>query len=91
MDEMDEQLPPLHNFILPGGHPAGAMLHLARAICRRAERRVAPLYDHADISDHVFIYLNRLSDYLFFASRFVNAKLDCPETAWELHKTSTPT
>jgi cob(I)alamin adenosyltransferase len=86
MDAMDEHLPKLTTFILPGGHPAGAMLHLARSICRRAERSVVPLHDHADVSHHVFTYLNRLSDYFFMASRYLNLVVGHPETLWELHK-----
>ncbi len=86
MDEMDLELPKLHAFILPGGHPAGAMLHLARSICRRAERVVIPLHHQADVSNNVIIYLNRLSDYLFVASRYINHQLQVPETLWEQHK-----
>lgn len=86
MDAMEEQLPPLHAFILPGGHPSGAMIHLARSICRRAERRVLPLQQNADVSDTVLIYLNRLSDYLFFLSRFVNHQNNSTETQWQPHK-----
>ncbi len=83
IDAMDKELPKLTQFILPGGHPSGAMLHLARSVCRRAERRVAPLNTHTDVSDDVFIYLNRLSDYLFVASRYVNHQLSQPETHWQ--------
>ncbi len=83
IDAMEEQLPKLTHFILPGGHAAGGMLHLARSTCRRAERRVIPLHNQADINEDVFIYLNRLSDYLFVASRYVNHKLKNPETAWQ--------
>lgn len=86
IDEMEKNLTPLTTFILPGGHPAGAHLHLARSFCRRAERVVVPLNQHSDVSDHVFVYLNRLSDYLFVASRYVNKLLDSPETTWEKHK-----
>lgn len=88
MDSMDAHLPELHAFILPGGHPAGAALHVARSICRRAERLVVPLYKAVDVSDNVLIYLNRLSDYLFIASRYVNHQMSIPETLWELHKTN---
>lgn len=87
IDQMDSELPPLHRFILPGGHPAGATLHLARSIIRRAERAVVSLMDSGEINNDVFIYLNRLSDYLFMASRFVNHILEIPETQWEPHKT----
>lgn len=86
IDSMEEILPELTNFILPGGHPSGAMLHLARSICRRAERTVIPLNRSSDVSDNVMIYLNRLSDYLFVASRYVNHLVKNQETSWEPHK-----
>ena len=86
IDAMDAQLPTLKKFILPGGHPAGAALHLARSIIRRAERLVIPLYEQADVTQAVLVYLNRLSDYLFIASRFINHQLLVPETQWESHK-----
>lgn len=86
IDSMEEHLPPLHAFILPGGHPSGSMLHLARSICRRAERRVLPLHQAGDVSDIVVIYLNRLSDYLFSVSRYVNHLNHSPETTWQQHK-----
>jgi cob(I)alamin adenosyltransferase len=86
MDAMDIQLPVLKKFILPGGHPVGAALHLSRSIIRRAERLVIPLYEQADVTQAVLIYLNRLSDYLFIASRFVNQQLQVPETLWQPHK-----
>lgn len=85
IDAMESELPTLQTFILPGGHPAGALLHLARSICRRAERLVVPLNVTEDVSDHVTIYLNRLSDYLFVASRYINHKLKLPETKWIPH------
>lgn len=88
MDEMDAKLPELHSFILPGGHSCGALLHLARSICRRAERLVVPLNKQGDVSDHVLVYLNRLSDYLFILSRYVNFLTHIPETKWEPHKLS---
>lgn len=86
MDEMDAELPELHAFILPGGHPCGAVLHLARSMCRRAERLVVPLNKRADVSDHVLVYLNRLSDYLFILSRYVNLITNTPEIKWQPHK-----
>jgi cob(I)alamin adenosyltransferase len=91
IDAMEEKLPVLHSFILPGGHPAGALLHQARTFCRRAERRVLPLNRTADVSDNVLIYLNRLSDYLFSLSRYVNFLNKSPETKWMPHKLSTGT
>lgn len=86
IDEMTQCVPPLHTFILPGGHPSGAMLHLARVICRRAEREVVPLRKHADVSENVYIYLNRLSDYLFTVSRYINHLTQTPETLWQHNK-----
>lgn len=86
IDEMDAQLPPLKTFILPGGHPVGASLHLSRGLIRRAERHVIPLYEQADVSQAVLVYLNRLSDYLFIVSRYVNHLLEVPESQWQPHK-----
>lgn len=86
IDAMEEDLPPLHTFILPGGHPTGAMLHLARSLVRRAERVIVPLYEQGDVSHSILTYLNRLSDYLFVVSRYSNHALNIPETAWEKHK-----
>lgn len=85
IDQMEKELAPLTNFILPGGHAAGSALHLARSLCRRAERVVVPLNQHADVADNVFVYLNRLSDYLFVVSRYVNKLLNSSETKWEHH------
>ncbi|MFA6916722.1 MAG: cob(I)yrinic acid a,c-diamide adenosyltransferase [Parachlamydiales bacterium] len=86
IDKHEHELPKLKAFILPGGHPAGATLHLARTICRRAERHAVPLYQNADITEEVLIYLNRLSDYLFVAARQINHLAGSPETLWEHHK-----
>lgn len=86
MDSFEDQLTPLKSFILPGGQTSGAMLHLARSICRRAERQILPLNLQADVSDSVLVYLNRLSDYLFMVSRVVNHMMGSPETLWEHHK-----
>ncbi|NGX43163.1 MAG: Cob(I)yrinic acid a,c-diamide adenosyltransferase [Chlamydiae bacterium] len=88
IDEMDNELPKLDTFILPGGHPSSAMLQLARSICRRAERLMIPLNHHADVSDRVIKYLNRLSDYLFITSRYVNVLTNYPETKWKPHLTA---
>jgi cob(I)alamin adenosyltransferase len=79
IDEMTEELPPLKNFILPGGGKAGAMLHLSRAICRRAERRIVVL-NNKDGS--IIIYFNRLSDLLFTMARFANFKEKKKEIIW---------
>lgn len=89
IDEMDTALPPLKAFILPGGAPAGAALHMARSICRMAERLTVPLHKNGDVADNVLMYLNRLSDYLFTASRYVNHLMNCPETTWQHRKLAT--
>ena len=75
---MDDKLPELQNFILPGGDPLGAVLHRVRTVCRRTER-VAVSYQK---SPAVAQYLNRLSDFLFVAARYVNDVLDAPEQKW---------
>jgi cob(I)alamin adenosyltransferase len=81
IDRLETELPPLRRFILPGGSPAGSLLHLARTVCRRAERRVVAL--GADSVDPgVIIYLNRLSDLLFVMARAVNHRAGIPETEW---------
>lgn len=67
----NENLPPLKEFILPGGNPAAAACHVARAVCRRAERRVVTLARQAPLNEHVQIYLNRLSDLLFVIARIL--------------------
>lgn len=85
MDEMSEVLPPLKTFILPGGHLSAAHLHMARNICRRAERHCIPLLNHAAINQSVLIYLNRLSDYLFMLARLLNKSTGTAEALWEQH------
>ncbi|GAA0341446.1 cob(I)yrinic acid a,c-diamide adenosyltransferase [Bacillus carboniphilus] len=77
IDQLDSGLEPLKNFILPGGHPAGATLHVARTVVRRAERIAVGLGESAN--PLVLSYLNRLSDYLFVAARFINAKIGFTE------------
>lgn len=88
IDSMEARLPKLTHFILPGGHPAGATLHVARSCVRRAERQVVPLFEQGEVSHDTLIYLNRLSDYLFVVSRLVNQLLGVPETQWQPHKTA---
>ena len=74
MDAYDEELDPLQSFILPGGGTAGARLHHARAVCRRAERRTVTLAEEEAVNEHVVTYLNRLSDALFVLARVVNER-----------------
>ena len=76
IDRLNAELAPLRSFVLPGGSPTAAYLHLARTICRRAERLTAELKDKAGegVTPAVLKYLNRLSDYLFVASRYANGK-----------------
>jgi cob(I)alamin adenosyltransferase len=78
IDALNGELSPLRSFVLPGGTPAAAALHLARTVCRRAERLVVELSDKPDekVSEAAVRYLNRLSDFLFVASRYVNRKGD---------------
>jgi cob(I)alamin adenosyltransferase len=78
IDALNGDLAPLRSFVLPGGSPAAAALHLARTVCRRAERLVVELSDKPDekVSEVAVKYLNRLSDFLFVASRYVNKKGD---------------
>jgi len=76
IDEMNGEMEPLKSFVLPGGTPAAADLHLARTICRRAEREVVLLAsdENEAVSDAALMYLNRLSDFLFVASRYLNGR-----------------
>jgi cob(I)alamin adenosyltransferase len=83
IDSYEEQLPALKNFILPGGSQAGAHLHLARTVCRRAERNIVALKQEEDINPTVLRFINRLSDYLFVAARYANAKLGFDDIEWK--------
>jgi cob(I)alamin adenosyltransferase len=83
IDRFEADLPPLRSFILPGGHPCAAWAHAARAVCRRAERRVAALVEEDGASTgEVLPYLNRLSTYLFCLARSCNRAQGVPETEW---------
>ncbi len=79
---LDEQLGPLENFLLPGGTPGAAALHLARAVCRRSERDVAALARATPVAPEIRIYLNRLSDLLFQFARMENKELGVSEAFW---------
>jgi len=82
MDELDAALPPLTTFILPSGSQAGALLHLCRTVCRRAERAVVTLGHQEQVNPDLARYLNRLSDLLFVMARHVNHADGRPETQW---------
>ncbi|MCX2743386.1 cob(I)yrinic acid a,c-diamide adenosyltransferase [Mangrovivirga sp. M17] len=82
MDTMDENLPPLKNFVLPGGNQSVSYVHIARTVCRRAERAVVLLNEHQALDKKVIHYLNRLSDYLFVLSRMNSKELNATETPW---------
>lgn len=87
IDACDARLPPLKEFILPGGVRAAALLHLARTVCRRAERRLVSLMaaepnDASPISTEALVYLNRLSDLLFVLARLVNQMAGQPDVRW---------
>jgi cob(I)alamin adenosyltransferase len=81
IDRLESELPPLRRFILPGGSIAGAQLHVARTVCRRAERRIVALGSSA-VESILVVYLNRLSDLLFVMARAVNQRAGAPEIEW---------
>ncbi|MCS7018121.1 MAG: cob(I)yrinic acid a,c-diamide adenosyltransferase [Cytophagales bacterium] len=82
MDEMDASLPPLRHFILPGGHTAVSFCHIARTVCRRAERLVIALANQTPLHPLIIPYLNRLSDYLFILARKMAQELGVEELKW---------
>lgn len=83
MDELSEELPYLDNFILPGGSPGTAQLHVARTVCRRAERLAVGLAREEPVGPFVVSYLNRLSDALFVMARYENLKRGIPDVLWD--------
>ncbi|MEC8943348.1 MAG: cob(I)yrinic acid a,c-diamide adenosyltransferase [Acidobacteriota bacterium] len=83
IDELTEVVGPLENFILPGGSPGAAALHVARTVCRRAERRVVSLAREENVGADMVPYLNRLSDALFVMARFENRKAGVEEPLWQ--------
>jgi len=82
IDAADAELPPLKAFVLPGGTPKAAVLHLARAVCRRAERSVVHLSHVEEVPPEVLVYLNRLSDLLFTLARLANHRAGTPDVTW---------
>ena len=93
MDRMDAELPSLKTFILPGGHMSSAWAHIARTVCRRAERRIIGLSQGSDTPDssaaipehlhNVLVYINRLSDYLFVIARYCNYLVGAEDVSWK--------
>lgn len=83
IDQLESELEPLRQFILPGGTRGSALLHLGRTVCRRAERRTVSLADSAPVSESALRYLNRLSDLLFVLARAVNRRSSVDEPVWE--------
>lgn len=91
MDRMSEEIPPMKSFVLPGGHPLVSQLHIARCVCRRAERCCVRLEleaaenvpEETKTEDFIIKYLNRLSDYLFILSRYTGHLLSAPEIPWK--------
>ncbi len=83
MDRMDEELPPLTSFILPGGHTVVSYCHIARTVCRRAERIVYQVADDMFVPEEVTKYINRLSDYLFMLSRKLGKDFKIFEITWQ--------
>lgn len=84
IDQMTADLEPLKNFILPGGTPAAAQLHVARTVCRRAERLTVSLSEHDQIGEFVVKYLNRLSDWLFTLARWENHQAGVTDEKWSV-------
>ena len=83
IDNMEKDLAPMKNFVLPGGHQTVSFCHIARCVCRRAERTVIDLSEETEVSELIVVYLNRLSDYLFVLSRKIAAELKAIETPWK--------
>lgn len=83
MDKMNEELPMMRNFVLPGGHPQVSICHIARCVCRRTERITVNLSHHEEIDSQILIYLNRLSDYLFVLARKLTLDNQVKEIPWK--------
>ena len=90
IDSLDEDLPKLNNFILPGGCEAASKANMARTVCRRAERRILQLAYEEKTPDILLAYINRLSDYLFVIGRHLNKTADYEEVTWQKPQTSNP-
>jgi cob(I)alamin adenosyltransferase len=82
IDKMDQLLPEMKTFVLPGGHLTVSKCHIARTVCRRAERIIVELSNRVNVDSVILSYFNRLSDYLFTLSRKLSADLNATETPW---------
>ena len=82
IDKMNEELPEMTHFVLPGGHQSVSFCHIARCVCRRAERLATALYEIEAFDEAVLQYLNRLSDYLFVLARMLSKRLQAEEVKW---------
>ena len=82
IDTLDEQTPKINAFVLPGGTTLSAQTHVARTVCRRAERRILALAEEAYVDPDLICYINRLSDYLFILARYFNFLAGIPEITW---------
>lgn len=82
IDRMEAEVPPMKYFVLPGGNRVVSFCHIARTVCRRAERRILDLAEEAEVDEQVIKYVNRLSDYLFMLSRKIAADLHVEEMKW---------
>jgi len=85
IDRLEKELPPLNHFILPGGSKTASLLHHARTVCRRAERKVVLLSNKEKTNPALIIYLNRVGDFLFMLARYVNYKKKVDEIVWKGH------
>lgn len=83
MDEMDEKLPPMKSFVLPGGHPTVSYAHVCRTVCRRAERKITQLQEMITMQPIFLQYVNRLSDYFFVLGRKIAMDLAVEESPWK--------
>lgn len=86
IDKWESELPVLSNFVLPGGTPLAAQLHVARSVCRRAERHITSLNEKEKVKDVIKAYINRLSDLLFMMSRYANFEQKVKEEVWRRNK-----
>ena len=86
IDAMDTNLPAMKFFILPGGHPAVSVCHVARCVCRRAERQLVRFGQHEAVNPVIIVYLNRLSDWLFVLARTMGQELGVDEIPWKPEK-----